>query len=263
MMSRLLLTASALAFMTNLALADMPQSAGILEFGPDNTLFVADSTSGMIHAYELPSDGAAPEKDAAFNLLDIDAVVGEALGSQGRLLYGDLAVHPVTREAYVTVTATIDGAEKSSVVSISREGSVQKLDLAALSSSSFELNDKAEDGVTFWRDIPASTLTVTDLDFANGELFVSGVATGEFASTLRRVPYPFKTESTSSSIEIYHAAHNQNETRAPIRASAFTNAGFAGYWAIIWIATAAAFRSHWAWSSKMVSMFAIACSTQA
>ena len=208
----------AIALSTGSAAADMPQSFGILEFGPDNTLFVADSTAGAIHAYTLPANGTAPEQDAAFNLLDVDQLVADALGATGRLVYSDLAVHPVTREAYVSVAATTDSA--GAVVAVSRDGIARVLDLDEMPSTKFMLDAPADASVTFWRDIPAPSLTITDLDFANGELFVSGVSTGEFASTLRRVPYPFADASTSTSIEIYHAAHNQNETRAPIRAMA-------------------------------------------
>ncbi|MEM6712236.1 MAG: hypothetical protein AAF590_08130 [Pseudomonadota bacterium] len=218
-----ILAASALVLSTGAALADMPQSFGILEFGPDNTLFLADSVGGTIHAYTLPSNGLAPEEDAAFNLLDIDQLVSEALGASGRVLYSDLAVHPVTRDAYVSVSTTVDGTQTGAVVSITRDGTVNVLDLGSLTSSQFTLNDTADADITFWRDIPAPTLTVTDLDYADGELFVSGVSTGEFASTLRRVPFPFESGSTSTSIEIYHAAHNQNETRAPIRAMAIVD----------------------------------------
>ncbi|MEL7218814.1 MAG: hypothetical protein AAGK01_10335, partial [Pseudomonadota bacterium] len=211
---------AALALSAGAAAADMPQSFGILEFGPDNTLFVADSTGGVIHAYTLPSGGNAPEQDAAFNLLDVDQLVTQALDANGRVIYSDLVVHPVTREAFVSATTTVDGVETGAVVAISRDGSVRTLDLDAYPSSTFTLQDTADADVTFWRDIPAPSLTVTDLDYANGELFVSGVSTGEFASTLRRVPFPFDGSATSTSIEIYHAAHNQNETRAPIRAMA-------------------------------------------
>ncbi|MEO1178539.1 MAG: hypothetical protein AAFV87_15655 [Pseudomonadota bacterium] len=218
MTSRLKLSLCALALAPVMAQAETPRSPGILEFGPENTLFVADAARGVIHAYKLPKAGAAPETEAAFNLLDVDALVAEALGAEGRIVYGDLSVHPVSRKAYVSLTATIDGAETGAVVSISREGDVESIDLEALASTSFAIEDTADQAVTFWRDIPAPTLTVTDLDFVNGELFVSGVSTGEFASTLRRVPYPFAADATASSIEIYHAAHNQNEPRAPIRA---------------------------------------------
>src|SRR5260370_615422 len=39
--------------------------------------------------------------------------------------------------------------------------------------------------------------------------------------TLRRVPYPFSDESYETKIKIYHDAHSQWETRAPIRAMTF------------------------------------------
>ena len=79
--------------------------------------------------------------------------------------------------------------------------------------------------MTFWRDIPATTFTITDMDYASGSLYVSGLSNGEFASTLRRIPFPFTDRSNTSSIEIYHAVHNQVETRAPIRAMAVTTLG--------------------------------------
>lgn len=205
--------------------ADMPQSFGVLEFGPENTLFVADAVSGTIQAIELPGGGAAPEQDSAYNILDLDALIADALGAEGRIIYGDLAVHPVTRDAYVSVTATLGGVQTSAIVSVTRDGAVERLDLGALPSTNHVLNDTADTAVTFWRDIPAPSLTVTDLDYADGELFVSGISTGEFASTLRRVPYPFDGSASASSIEIFHAAHGQNETRAPIRAMSVVDLG--------------------------------------
>lgn len=217
--ARLLCSLSAIAVSTGPALAAAPEAASVLEFGLDDTLFVADSSAGTIHAYDLPNDGVPPEEDGAFNLLNIGVQIGSALSADpGTVIYKDLAVHPVTRAAYVSVSYKVDGAEASGVVSVTRDGAVAMIDLVGLPSSTFILEDRADTGVSFWRDIPAPTLTVTDLDFVDGELFVSGISTGEFASTLRRVPYPFDDQASTSSIEMYHAAHAQNETRAPIRA---------------------------------------------
>ncbi|MEM9401087.1 MAG: hypothetical protein AAGA44_01225 [Pseudomonadota bacterium] len=199
--------------------ADVPSSADVLAFGEDDILFVGDSRQGVVYAYDLADDGRASKSDVAYNLLDLDATIVATLDAEpGSILYRDLAVHPVTRNAFVSVSYTNDGKERSSVVSVTRAGEVAELDLGALKSSSFTLNETADDAVTFWRDIPAPSLTITDLDYVKGELFVSGISTGEFASTLRKIPYPFSTVVTASSIEMYHAAHAQNETRAPIRA---------------------------------------------
>jgi hypothetical protein len=210
---------SVLALTAGLAQAQALQSATVLEFADADTLFVADSIAGEIHAFDLPESDAAPDEAAPYNLLDLDGLLADALGADVRgFTYHDLAVHPVTRDAFISLTATIDGTAEPAIVSVARDGSVQRLDLAAMTTDTFTLQDSADDGVTFWRDIPAASFTVTDLDFTNGELFVSGLSTGEFASTLRRVAYPFTDASSSTGIEIYHAAHGQTETRAPIRA---------------------------------------------
>ena len=177
MMSKIQLSTGILLLSAMAVAAQPPQSAGILEFGPDNTLFVADTLTGAIHAYDLPAEGPAPEQDVAYNLLDVDLSVTNALGAQGRLIYGDLAVHPVTRDAYVSVMATVDGVATLAVVSITRQGDVTTLDLSTLPSTRFDLSDPGDPNVTFWRDIPAPTLTITDLDFMNDDLFVSGVST--------------------------------------------------------------------------------------
>lgn len=201
------------------ALADAPLSTSVLEFVDAQTLIVADSVGGALYAYTLPDAGAAPEAMMPYNLLDLDAAMASALGADIRgISYHDLEVHPVTRDAYVAASLTIDGERQPVVVTVTREGRVTPLDLASLPTSSFEITDPPEDGVTFWRDIPATSFTVTDLDYSAGEIFVSGLSTGEFASTLRRVPFPFQDPSASTGIEIYHAAHGQTETRAPIRA---------------------------------------------
>lgn len=204
---------------STVAVAQTPQSADVLEFGLDDTLFVADSVAGELFAFDLPDTGAPPAEDQAYNLLDLDSRIEEALGAATRSIrYNDLAVHPVTRDAYVSLIASIDGAEQPAIVSVTRDGTVTALDLASIPSSVFTLQDKVDDSVSFWRDIPAPTLTVTDLDYVNGEVFVSGLSTGEFASTLRRIAYPFTDQASATGLEIYHAAHGQNETRAPIRA---------------------------------------------
>lgn len=209
----------AMLLSTGVAFAEAPQNPTILEFGFDDTLFVADAASGTIYAYDLPNEGTTPAEDVGYNLLDVDGLIIEALGAdRGSIVFNDLTVHPVTRDAYASVSYVSNGATSSAVVTISRDGMVSEVPLAEIEASTFVIDDPADTDVSFWRDIPAPTLTVTDLDFANGELFVSGISTGEFASTLRRVAYPFGSGATSSSIEMYHAAHAQTETRAPIRA---------------------------------------------
>ncbi|MEM1264682.1 MAG: hypothetical protein AAGI50_01550 [Pseudomonadota bacterium] len=220
------ITLAAFLLSAGMAHAEAPTSATALEFGNDDTLFVADPISGTIFAYDLPDVGTPPAEDLAYNILDLDTAAEAALGADPRsVVYNDLAIHPVTRDAYVSVSYRAGGAELSAVLSVAKDGSAAVVDLASIEASTFVLEGTADQTVSFWRDIPAPTLTVTDLDYVNGELFVSGISTGEFASTLRRVPYPFGDSATSTSIEMFHAAHAQMETRAPIRAMTVLDIG--------------------------------------
>ena len=66
-------------------------------------------------------------------------------------------------------------------------------------------------------NLPLRTLAIVSMEYHNGELFVAGVSNEEFSSVLRRIPYPFDGTESISKIEMYHIAHDQYETRAPIR----------------------------------------------
>ena len=196
----------------------LPQSATVLEFANANTLFVADSDGGRVFAYQLPP-AAKAGASKGYNLKGFGEKIAAVLNVDSRTLtYHDIAVHPVSQEVYVSLSIHVSGKMTPAVVRANPEGRVTPVDLAKLPHTYKSLSKTATDAVKFWRHIPASSLTITDLDFVGGVLYVSGLSTGEFASTLRQIPYPFTTANDTSRIEIYHTVHNQTETRAPIRA---------------------------------------------
>jgi hypothetical protein len=59
--------------------------------------------------------------------------------------------------------------------------------------------------------------TITDIAFTDGTLYVAGLSNEEFASTMWRVPYPFKKGISATTLEVFHGAHGEYETHAPIR----------------------------------------------
>lgn len=73
------------------------------------------------------------------------------------------------------------------------------------------------DAKTSWGQ-PQWTLAVTDLSFVDGELWVAGLSNEQFASALRRVPFPFQKNSGLTTVEIFHTSHNRWETASPIDA---------------------------------------------
>ena len=64
---------------------------------------------------------------------------------------------------------------------------------------------------------PLRTATVTDLAYVDGTLVIAGMSNEEFASTLRRVAFPFDGEVVRNSLEIFHVSHGAWETAAPIK----------------------------------------------
>jgi len=59
--------------------------------------------------------------------------------------------------------------------------------------------------------------SITDLAFLEDRLLVAGLSNEEFSSTLRAIPFPFKTVANGTGVEIYHGSHGKFETRAPVR----------------------------------------------
>jgi hypothetical protein len=192
------------------------QSATKLTFGDANTLFVADWKGARIFALPV----AAPAKAAGkpFNLKDVQAPIAKALGvAPTALRFEDLAVQPGSELAFVALTVSgAKGKSTPAVVSVDAGGKVARVDLGKAASSAAITDAPAAD-LSFWRDVPEQTLTVTDMRYYQNKLYVAGLSNRSFASTLRVYDYPFSGKAQATTIEMYHPVHNQMETRAPIR----------------------------------------------
>jgi hypothetical protein len=208
--------------------------AGALEFSDTGTLFVGDNYNGAIYAFDL-TGAQAPKQVAPVNIGDIDVRIADMLGvPQSALAINDMAVHPVTAEIYLSVTRIGNFASAPAIVKVTQDAKIQLLDLGSLKFQKQVLNNYPDQVTTFRprglgkmpplaRDlakgnISLSSLAIMDMEYSDGELFVSGVAFDNFLSTLRRIPYPFTNKQATASVEMYHISHDQYETRAPIRA---------------------------------------------
>lgn len=205
--------------------ADALQSVSVLSFSTNNVLFVGDSKAGAIHAYEL---GTAPmaKESKAYNLTDINQTIADALGtSTDQIAVKDLAVHPASKVAYVGVTRGHGDKAMPVIVTIDQSGAISPFDPETLKSSTYTLKNPISAELVVWNNVKARTLAITDIDYVDGELFVAGLSNADFSSTLHRISYPFNKAQKTSSIEMYHAVHSQNETRAPIRTQAIVKLG--------------------------------------
>ena len=232
-MSLVLAATLATTAVANAADLDM-KFAGALEFSDDGALFVGDNFNGAIYAFDFSAtDG--PDQVAPVNIGDIDVKIADVLGvPKSALAINDMAVHPVTAEIYISVSRIGNFESAPAIVKISQNADISLVDLAAVDFQKQALDHYPDQETTFRprglgqnpplvRDlakgnIKLNSLAIMDMEFHEGELFVSGVAFDNFLSTLRRMPYPFTDEQSAANVEMYHISHDQFETRAPIRA---------------------------------------------
>lgn len=196
------------------------QSAGAMTFSPDGMLFLADSRAGQLHAVDVADAGAAHFGQNRALAADLDRKVAAALGTtRDQVRFRDMAVHPRTRNIYFTVArAGEDDVEDGvALVRVSGPDAIEVIDLGRIRHSSIALPAApSRDEKTPWGQ-PKWVLSVTDLSFVDGQLWVAGLSNEQFASALRRVPFPFAAPALTT-VEIYHTSHDKYETASPITA---------------------------------------------
>ncbi|MEM8541916.1 MAG: hypothetical protein AAGF25_13255, partial [Pseudomonadota bacterium] len=190
--------------------------------------------NGAIYAFDL-TGGITPEQVMPVNIGDIDVKIADALGvASSALAINDMAVHPITAEIFISVSRIGNFESAPAIMKVNQNAEIELLDLGTLPFQKQALNNFPDQETTFRPrglgknpplvrdiakgDVKLSSLAIMDMEYYEGELFVSGVAFENFLSTLRRMPYPFTEEQSAANIEMYHISHDQFETRAPIRA---------------------------------------------
>ncbi len=188
-------------------------SIGPMTFGPDGTLFAADTQAATIYAFDL-GKRAAGGASGAKNIEAVDQKIAAMLGTEPReIAITDLAVHPKTRNAYISVMRGQGAAAKPALLRVDGAGKIDLLPFEEMKHSKVVLPNppNASEGPRNPR--PQS---VTDMAFVDGRLYVAGLSNEEFASKLRSIDYPFAAADNGTSVEIFHGNHGQFETRSPV-----------------------------------------------
>jgi hypothetical protein len=189
-------------------------AADALAFGPDGTLLIGDSRQGALHAVQLRDDARA-SGPAELRVEKIDGKLAGMLGTTpDAVVVRDMAVSPRSGNAYLSVASSAAGAPL--LVKVTRDGRMTSVPLDKVPFATVHLGDQpAADAKTPWGE-SARALTITQIGFAAGQVLVAGLSREQFASTLRRVPYPFGGAIAATGVEIYHTSHGRYETHAPI-----------------------------------------------
>ncbi|MEZ4701246.1 MAG: hypothetical protein R2834_12990 [Rhodothermales bacterium] len=192
------------------------QSIGALTFGPENILIVGDSKSASVVALDV-MDTDAPG-DAQINVGKIDAKIAGLLGVEpSAVTVHDMAVHPATHNVYLSVSRGQGPEAQPVLLKVGKDGALSEIDLKAIRFSKAALANAPAADATDNRGRSLRTNAITDLAYRDGKVYVAGLSNEEFASSLRQLDFPFKASMTSSSLEIFHVAHGQYETHAPVR----------------------------------------------
>ncbi|MCE9566765.1 MAG: hypothetical protein K8U57_32570 [Planctomycetes bacterium] len=189
------------------------KSATALAFGPKGILFVGDPAGATVFAIDTGDAKAGGDKPV--NVEKIDGKVAAALGvTEKEVKITDVKVNPASGNVYLAVTRGT-GAGTPAIVKVTREGTAEPLALKDVMFSKVTLPNPFDPKDPKGRTTRADT--ITSMAFLDGKLYIAGLSSEEFASTLRAVAYPFKEADKGTSIEIYHGAHGAVETRSPIR----------------------------------------------
>lgn len=186
--------------------APNPKSISALAFGPHGLLFLGDSAGATIFAIDTGDSKPAGNKD--LNVEKLESKITDMLGGD-KARITDMKVNPASGNVFLSV-AVGTGAGQPALVKVTRDGTISAVPLKDIPFASVKIPNPATGG----KGPPA---VITHMAFLHGKLFVAGLSSEEFASTLRVIPYPFKEADKGSGIQIFHGAHGRIETAAPIR----------------------------------------------
>lgn len=206
------------------------QSMGTLAFGPDGVLFVGDSKAGAVFAIET-GDDVAGDRAERFSISDIEGKLAGLLGTtRDDVMIHDMIVNPVSKNVYLSVsrsraewkspwTLPNDLTDAQILLMVKSDDSIEEVNLKDKRFLKIDLpNPVSEEKMHQWKEgLSLRVDAITDLVFEAGRLYVSGMSAEEFSAALWHIDAPFNNDFSWGTVEIYHGAHGQWETFAPIR----------------------------------------------
>ncbi|MEE9263450.1 MAG: hypothetical protein V3V11_03240 [Vicinamibacteria bacterium] len=208
------------------------QSMSALTFTPDGVLFIGDGKGGAIFAVDLQEESPATAVEKAPSITNIEEKIASLLGTTANeIMIHDMAVSPVSQNIYLSVSRgrsswdsrwllPNDIADAGILLKVSPEGEIGEVALKDVAYATAALPNPVDASKTHqWKEgISLRADTITDMSFSEGTLYVAGLSNEEFSSTMWRMPFPFSEKTTATTLEIFHGAHGEYETHAPIRA---------------------------------------------
>ena len=205
-------------------------SISVLTFNADGILFIGDSYGGRVFAIDL-GDNEQSANDKNLSIPDLEAEVAAFLGTTAEnILIHDLATNPISQNVYLSVSRgkakwtsrweTPNNVEKADILlRIAPDGSMSEASLENVEFSSVTLPSPIDEQKEHrWKKgVKLRSEAITDVKFHDSKIYVAGLSNEEFSSALWTADFPFTTEASINTLEIFHGAHGKWETASPIR----------------------------------------------
>lgn len=209
------------------------QSIGPIAFAEDHTILVSDPKGAAIFAFDL-SDLAGKGLDKTTKIEGFGDKIAAMLGTKANdIRIIDVAVNPLTQQAYAAVMRGQGNRATPVLVSVSAGGKLDAVSFKGRKFSSARLDNapavRAANAAAGRGNFAGNRRgrrrgrgnqrmeSITDIGWIRDKVVVAGLSNEEFASKLRVLDYPLKSADKGTSVEIYHGAHGKFETRSPIR----------------------------------------------
>ncbi len=132
-------------------------------------------------------------------------------------MINDLAVNPASGKAYLSVARGRGPTAAPAIVRADRSGKLEVVPMEDVPFAKATLTNPPSAGAAARKGASPRSQAITDLAFLDGRVYVAGLSNEEFSSRLVSIAYPFASVDQGTSVEIYHGAHGQFETRSPVR----------------------------------------------
>jgi hypothetical protein len=182
------------------------KSIGPMAFATSGVLLVGDPKTATVYAIDTEDTAAGGNMPKLDNL---QAAIKSALGLEGELEIGELAVNPDTGNVFLSINA----GGQVHLLKVDRNSQISKLNLDKINHAAKALPNPPED-----KDVErrgrirnARTSSITDLAFFDGKVMVTGLSAGDSPSRVIEMPFPFAENTVTTSVEIFHAAHGRVE----------------------------------------------------
>ncbi len=191
------------------------ESAGPLAFGPDGILFVGDPRGAAVFAVDT-GDAPQGESPASLAVDDLDKKIADLLGTSPKdVLINDLAINPLSGNAYLSVSRGKGPDSIPVLLRVDQDGALSEVSLKNVAFSKALIPNAIDREQTNRRR--NRMMSITDLAYLDGEVYVAGLSNEDFDSRLRTIAFPFQEVGAGTNVGIFHGSHGRFETASPVR----------------------------------------------